>query len=156
MDDSIWNGILDAGRLGRYYSALADKYRTKHRIVTVLIAVGASGAMASLLTRMPSEVSAVVMLVVAVAAIWSSYADYSGKAAMADAAASQYDDLAVEWRRLWYGEASVDQVTALQHKEVKIASGLPLNEDKALNQKAQIDAYETIPLDFGIQGDQGR
>ena len=150
MRERVWNGILNTDRMIRYFSALGRKNRTIHSWMVRGTVIGASGAMASLLAQFPEAVAVVVLFAVSVATIWSSLEDYSGKAAMAAAIANQYEDLAVEWQNLWYGNITPEVVNALELRYNKIASGWPLDEDTNLNQKAQEETYETIPMAYRV------
>ena len=49
MREQIWNGILEADRLGRYYGMVSDKYSRWHLILTCVVVVSASSSAASLL-----------------------------------------------------------------------------------------------------------
>ena len=61
MRDQVWIGILEANRLTRYYSALADQLRWRQRLLSVVIAVAASGAAATVLAQWPAWLSAIVL-----------------------------------------------------------------------------------------------
>ena len=143
MREQVWMGILESDRLGRYYSAIADKARKKHQLLSVGITLAASSALAVFLTQLPEFF----------ATVWTLYADYSGKAVMADVAANQYRDLSTEWRKLWYSEEiTQEKIQEFQRLDNRIAEKYPLNEDDELAQKAQEDAYGFIPQEFGAQG----
>ena len=148
MRDQVWIGILEANRLTRYYSALADQLRWRQRLLSVVIAVAASGAAATVLAQWPAWLSAVVLFGTSFAAIWSHYADYSGKAAKADSVCSQYQELEIEWHGLWFGEVTIDQVQKLKSRDIRITTGLNLNENKRLNQKAWDETHEVISQEF--------
>ena len=148
MRDQVWIGILEANRLTRYYSALADQLRWRQRILSVVVAVAASGAAATVLAQWPAWLSATVLFGTSFAAIWSHYADYSGKAAKADSVCSQYQELEIEWHGLWFGEATMDQVQKLKLRDIRITTGLNLNENKRLNKKAWEETYEVISQEF--------
>ena len=148
MRDQVWIGILEANRLTRYYSALADQFRWRQRLLSVLIAAAASGAAAAVLAQLPEWLSAIILFGTSLAAIWSHYADYSGKAAKADSVCSQYQELEVEWRGLWFGEANMDQIQKLQLRDIRITTGINLNENKRLNQKSWKETRDVISREF--------
>ena len=148
MRNQVWSGILEANRLTRYYSALADELRWRQRLFSVFIAVAASGAAATVLVQAPGWLSAIVLFGTSAAAIWSHYADYSGKAAKADAVCSQYQELEIEWRGLWFGKPTTDDVQKLQLRDIRITTGLNLNENKRLNKKSWEEANEVITQEF--------
>ena len=148
MRDQVWNGITESYRLTRYYAALSDKLRRRHRLFAVITTVAASGAAVAFLAQAPAWAGTAVAVLAASSTIWSSYSDYSGKAAMASAASSQYQELATEWKQLWFGEIADNQITRLELKDVAIARGLPIEEDVKLNQRAQEEAYAVVVQDF--------
>ena len=148
MNQQIWNGILDAERLARYFQRLSDKLRWRHRILTVLLIVSASGAMTALLSQMPYGVSAIVMLIAAVLSTWLYFADYSGKAAAASLYSSQYFILATKWGQLWYGNPTQEEVNILQSQQDQIATGYDIPIDRALNEECTGEVYEVVAKKF--------
>ena len=155
MEDQLWRGITDTERLARYFGKLADKLRHRHRLLTMLLALEATGAGAMLIARLPEWAAALMFAFVAATAIWSFLADYSGKAMAADLFSLQYRHLLIEWNRLWYGEAIQAQIDALQTKLVQIPSGVELAFDHKLNDDAGDEAYTVLAHDFGVHY-QGR
>lgn len=148
MYEQIWVGITDTDRLTRYYAMLADKLRLRHQILSVLLAAIACGAAVPLLTRLPDWLAALMFLLVALATLWLLKADYSAKAAAAALFATQYGRLAVQWRQLWYGQPSQDQINELWNQYHQIASGLDIPIDHKLNQKAMEQADALLPSEF--------
>ena len=57
-------------------------------------------------------------------------------------------ELEIEWRGLWFGEVTMDQIQKLQLRDIRITTGLHLNENKRLNQKTWKEAYEVISQEF--------
>ena len=51
--NDIWQGLLDAARLDRYYEALAERYRQRHLALRILLLLAAIGGMVSLLEVLP-------------------------------------------------------------------------------------------------------
>ena len=152
LREQVWMGILNTDRVVRYYVHLSDKFQTRSVRFKVAIAIATSGSAVSLLAQVPSNWVVVVLLLTTAAVIWASYADYSGKAAAASILGSQYRDLAVEWRQLWYGEITADKIMVLQSKYNKIASDYQISEDEELNEKAQSEVYSITPMEFGSSG----
>lgn len=153
MTDQVWLGILNTDRAIRYCSALSDRFQSRHRLFTFGITIAAPIAAVSVLSQMPDWLPAVILLASTVAGIWAYLADYSGKAATASAARSQFMDLATEWRELWYsGNFSYDRIVNLQLKYTKIDGGLSLEEDTNLNSRVQADSDRVIEQEFNISG----
>ena len=148
MHEQIWVGITDTDRLIRYYAMLADKLRLRHQILSVLLAAIACGAAVPLLTKLPNWLAAAMFLLVALATLWLLKADYSAKATAATLFALHYGYLAVEWRQLWYGQPTQEQITALQQKYHQIAGGYDIPIDHKLNHKAMEAADAALPSEF--------
>ena len=148
MRSQIWNGILDTERLSRYFQRLEDKLRWRYQLLTVLLAVSASGAMGSLLSEMPYAISAAVMFLAACLSIWLYHADYSGKATAAGLFSAQYKALAIEWEQLWYGEPAQAEVHSMQVREARVSNGYHIPVNDALNKQCTGEAYEVLPQKF--------
>ena len=145
----VWNEILDTDRAVRYCSAQESKFRLKHRLLSYLTAIAASGGMTSVLVHAPEWVSALVLFVTAATALWLTFADYSGKASKAEVAVSQLKLLAIEWRSLWFSiEIPPDRVRELATHFVHISGWYSIDQDENLNQKAQEEAYEAVASEF--------
>ena len=152
----VWDGLLDAERLSRYYGRLAARMQRRHFFFTVFIVTCSTLAAATLLTQLPGLVQAVLSLVVAAAVIWSSYSDYSRKAAISSSIRAQCEDLAVSWKELW-SDVSTDQEDILLRAAVLERR---LNEvttqadqygliDDALNERCTKETYESLPSELG-------
>ena len=100
---------------------------------------------------MPDWLPTVILLVSTLAVTWAYITDYSGKAATASAARSQFNELATEWRELWYsGNLTLDRIVILQLKYTRIDGGLSLEEDTNLNSRVQVDSDRVIEQEFNI------
>lgn len=113
--NQVWRGILDAERLTRYYSRLAERFSTWNRRLMWLIAVLSSAAVATLFAELPGWtalwVPAAFSIPAAALALWASYADYSRKAGLAAGIASLCMELVQEWEPLWL-DVDADDVPA--------------------------------------------
>lgn len=150
MDQQIWDGIVDAERMVRYFQRLSDKLRLWQQILTIVLVTAASGAVASLLAEFDASIAAFVMVGVAGGSTWLYFADYSGKAAAARMFHFQYKALASEWRRLWYSVDVVDQsdVQALKAQENALSSMFQIPIDRKLNEKCSGEVYEIVRNEF--------
>lgn len=150
MTQQIWTGLLESDRVARYYSMLANKLRWRHNILTATLIVLATGAAASLLAQLPAWVSAGVIFLTACISAWLYVFDYSGKATAASLFSDQYGRLHTKWTQLWYAEnPTIEEIRALQDEYNNIAIGFTLDTDEALNDKAQEEAYTSVPNQFG-------
>ena len=151
MRDQVWLGILNTDRAIRYCSALSDRFHGRHRWFTFFVAISAPIAAVTVLSQMPDWLPTVILLVSTLAVTWAYITDYSGKAATASAARSQFNELATEWRELWYsGNLTLDRIVILQLKYTRIDGGLSLEEDTNLNSRVQVDSDRVIEQEFNI------
>ena len=147
----VWDHILDTDRAVRYCSAQEGRFRFRHRLLSFLTAIAASGGMASVLVHAPGWVSALVLFVTAATALWLAFADYSGKAAKAEAAADQLNILAIEWRELWFSmEIPPNRVRELATRYAHVSGWYSIESDDRLNQRVQEEAYEAITNEFAV------
>ena len=150
----IWFGLLDAERLTRYYGRLSDRMRRINFALTAFTLLASTAAFASLMVRLPDFVSALCFVGVAAALIWMHLSEYSKKAAIASVVAQQCEDLATEWRELWFrqNEESIDPLARaadLKRKENRITALYDSADDDALNQKCAQEAYTVVQAEFG-------
>ena len=152
----VWLGLLDRKRESRYYTYLANRYQKLHFCLSAVVALGSTGAVASLLVGMPAVVSGCVSLVVAVCAIWSVLSDYSRKSVEAANLGKEYSLLSLDWEQLWIELNALDdkQIAArlreLHHEAIEIGKDSPhrLMVDKRLNERCAREAYDVIQHEF--------
>ena len=112
--NGVWQEMLDAARLVRYYGRLADRYQRRHFCVRVaLLTFGLVGA--STVTdvlpeyRWLGEAQAAAGLVIAVLVAWDMLAGYATKGAVLDSIRRECTELETELRELW-GEVQADEL----------------------------------------------
>ena len=153
METRIWTGILDADRLTRYYSRLADKMRHRGRVANAFLGVASTSAVASLLAHVSPWIVAIIVVVIAVIAVWAHLSGYARKAAISVIVAKQCQSLAIDWKGLWERQHDVpdllSSVEALQERMDEATSWYDGEEDTKLNRKCQEEAYAAIPQEFG-------
>lgn len=157
-EQQVWNGLLIADRLSRYYGRQAARLELLHRIFTVSIVICSTLAAATLLTQLPSLVQAALSLVVAAAVIWSSYSGYSRKAVIASDIRAQCEDLKVSWKELWSDVSSTDQEDILrraadlerrQNRATTNADQYGLINER-LNKQCWKETHDSLPSEFGV------
>ncbi len=156
----VWLGILDSERLIRYYGRLASRLYRWHLAATAFIAIGSTAAAASLLTHLPTYISASLSMAVVAVALWSSYFDYSKKAAIASTTGDQCGKVALEWERLWVELTSLEdsdaheRIISLKRDMNAITAGAVqynLMNDK-LNEQCAKEANEVAQIQFAFSG----
>ncbi len=153
--NAVWQDILDAARLVRYYETLADRHRFKHWLIRFLMLAAAAGGVAALLELLPSIAQLVAGGLIALLVVWDSISDYAKKAAVLHAISLECSSLENEWRELWLdieNEATdeadararnnrlarrMDDVTAW-------AGHADIRENTRLNEECEAAAYRVV------------
>ena len=156
--DQAWLGLLDAERTSRYYQAMAARLRRWHMGLTAFVALGATGAVGSLLSGAPEGVAAVLGVAVAAAAVWSFYYGHASKAAMMEAAGNDCAEIALCWRNLWAhlegldGEEARREIEDLQRREQAATERVPahLARRHRLNQRCAQEAYAVVGAEYAV------
>ena len=148
MREQIWTGLLNADRVSRYYAFVSKRHRRRYWLLTGLAAVSATGAAASLIAQAPDWLSGIVALITAANMIGLLLLDPSSKATAAGLFSESYGQLANDWRDLWYGDPSQEDIQLLRSRYSQISAGYELDEEIDLNERAQREAYATIPGEF--------
>ena len=102
MDKQVWMGLLNSERVTRYYGLLHRRHRRCYVWLSLFAAVSPTGAAASLIAQLPDILSGIVVLLTVGVVAWLFINDHSGKAATASIFAQTYQNLAEDWRKLWY------------------------------------------------------
>ena len=154
MTDRIWQDMLDAARLSSYYRRLATRFRRRHFATNVVISVLSLMAATVLLVDLPDWISASLFLAVAIVVVWGSYSDYSKRATIARHVSRRCNQIATEFRQLWYDEDTEinrEQVANLE-RELDIATDVELDIDDRLNTKVQEEIYHVYERESEIHG----
>ena len=127
-DQQIWAGLVDADRLTRYYSRLADRFSRHNRWAMLTVSFFSTLAIISVFAEWLMWISAGVSGIAASIALWVAFYDLSRRAGVAAFIASACMDLTAEWEQLWYrpGEAEdwsrrVRELTAQANKVTSVA-----------------------------------
>ena len=156
--NEVWQGFLDAARLGRYYSTLSDRHRRMHQMRRVALLVAAAGGISAFLNLLPGEfrwITELAAALIAVVAIWDLVSDDAKKAAILHTISVQCGDLENQWRDLW---TAVDQEDAedvemrnrirqLADRALRVtarAGDSDIPEDQKLNRKSAEIAYKVM------------
>ena len=126
MSEQIWEGIVETDRLIRYFHKLSVKHRKRHQITAWGLAVFATGSAGTMIARLPEWSSAILFLIVACVAIASLMLNDSAKSTAARMIADQFQLLGREWRQLWYGECTQEQIETLWAKFYHIPAGVDI------------------------------
>ena len=155
-------GMLHTERGVRYCEIVARKSLLRHQGLTAVLVIASCGIFGQLIALLSEglatpiafwfEVTAgVLSLMVAVLAVWSTIANYSERHAVCKLLGRQHQELLVDWKRLWYGDANQADILTLQTRFNAIGNSYPsLADDNAANKEA-MDAAEAN-LQAELQG----
>ena len=149
----VWQELLDAARLVRYYEALSDRHRIKHSIVRFLLLASAVGGIGALLDLLPDKAQLIAGALVALLVIWDFMADYAKKAAILHTISKECSDLEIKWQALWRevnraesddGEIrfQIEQLARRAREVTGRAGDADIRVDHKLNQKCAESAYK--------------
>lgn len=103
-DDSvrmIWEGVLGADRMCRYYGYLADRLSRLGGLLAIGTVSFSAGAVLTVLNQLPDWVSLVSIAAAAVAGVVMAVGRYPQKAARSGEVYRALGPLATEWEELW-------------------------------------------------------
>lgn len=156
--NEVWQGFLDAVRLGRYYAALSDRHRRHHQLLRFALLVAAAGVISTFLNLLPEDfqwVAEIASALIGVLVIWDLVSDDAKKAAILHSISIECGDLENRWRDLW---AAVDQedsgdveirneIRKLADRTLRVtarAGDSDIREDQRLNRKSAEIAYKVM------------
>ena len=153
--NEVWQELLDAARLLRYYETLSDRHRRKHRIIQVLLMAAATSGIATVLDLMPGFTQQIAGAAVAILVVWDFNGDYAKKAAVLHAIYIECSRLESRWHKLWLeiDRPDLDDADALHQCEIlgqrllditSEAGPAGVEIDAELNRTCAEDAYEVM------------
>ena len=153
----IWNQLLDAERLVRYYSKRTQRYNTFCWIMRSALWLLYIGGISAYLEFAHLYVSITLAVVLAVATVLNAVLGYDEKAATLKAISSRSNRLLDQWRDLWLEtqEGIVeDDILRMKYRYLRdeqtastewaVFSGIP--EDDELGKKAAKEAFKVVEL----------
>ena len=156
MRDEIWNQLVDAERLVRYYGDLAQHYNRCSWILRGVILLFCMAGITALLERIPEWANLIVYAVLAGAIVSEAIMNYEKKAALVGIIYIRCDKLLDQWRDLWNEIDRAEPVDeeVIQEKYRRLRNDLTdvtgwvalcgISEHKRIHKKATKKAYETI------------
>ena len=162
--NAVWQELLDAARLVRYYEALSDRYRRNHWAVRLVLLLAASSEIVALLALLPENMRQSVQLVaggfIALTVIWDFVSDYARKAAVLHAIGMECSAVEIELKSLWSEIGSISDNEAQRRntqlmRRISDATGwagqADIREDSKLNRKCATAAYKIMEDQYAAQ-----
>lgn len=151
--NEVWQGMLNAARLSRYYNSMADRYQRRYQIVQAVLFIAATGGFVAVLAAFPSAVGLVANLLVAVVAAVSFTTDYGKTSYGLRSISRECLSLELDWNTLWQEQSGMADAEVIQRNRelndrldtITDQSGLlGVTDDDKLNERCQTDAYEVM------------
>ena len=151
----VWQELLDAARLVRYYEALSDRHRRNHSRVRFLLLAAATGSIAALLDLIPEITQLFTSAGVALLVAWDFVSDYAKKAAVLHMISLECSALEIEFQGLWLEtdnpKTSDNEIRSkgkqLERRMLEVtgwAGNVDVREDSKLNEKCEVIANQIM------------
>ena len=149
----IWEGVIGADRMCRYYGYLTDRLSRLGKLLTIGTVSFSLGAVLTVVNRLPEWVSLVAIAVAAVAGVVMAVRRYPEQAARSGEVWRALGPLATEWEELWSGVYEKDdaelrsewgQLSRRQRAVLERVPGeLPVWDSLARRSEREADEYWT-------------
>ena len=153
--NEVWQNYLDASRLARYYSALADRYKTIYLLSRAILILPLLTGVALLFDLLPEILVLFVGLAIALLVTADLFFDFAKRASVLKLVSQECGSLENEYRDLWLavengalsdGEAR-ERINQIEKKMIDITNrlgNLEIKVDHKLNEKCAIETYKVM------------
>lgn len=151
--NGIWQDLLDAARLVRYYEALAARHLHQHLLIRMFLLLAAAGGMASLLELLPEYFQLLAGVGVTVLVALDFALNCARKTAVLNLIGIECTALENKWMDLWakldrLGEdealRETDQLARRLAEVTGWAGHAEIREDRALNERCEEVAFDVV------------
>ena len=149
----IWEGVIGADRMCRYYGYLGNRLRRVGDMVTIGTVGCSAGTVLAALNRLPEWMSLLALAIATVAAIALVVGRYQEKAARSVDVYRQLERLSIEWESLWNGVSEREDAelrerwSSLSERQAgvleRVPVELPLSKGLARRSEREADRYWT-------------
>lgn len=136
--DRVWEAWFESDVRSYYFAALAARFHRRQQIITWTSLVLSSGALVTIISKLPTDsawVGPALAFVAAALSVYSLIAQNQTKQTDAAALHKGWNKLATEFRRLWdhmYDDDAEEQLERLDAQAAELsADGLTLPYDEA-------------------------
>lgn len=152
----IWQDLWDAERYVRYYGALADSYRIRHRnmrfALLAALLIEATVFLPNISEPLFTFLTVAGGIAIAGLAAWDAISDYAKNSALLAVASEDCASVNTQWGELWLDIESyaIDESQArARRRELldrlnAIASRVDVGLDEKLNESCSEDATKTL------------
>ena len=154
--NAIWQDLWDAERYVRYYGALADSYRFRHRTMRFALLAALLIEATVFLPKITDPLFTLLTvaggIAIAALAAWDAIADYAKNSAMLTVASEECASVNTQWGELWLDIESyaIDESVArarrldLLERLNTIAARIDVGLDEKLNDSCEADAERVL------------
>ena len=153
--NEVWQNYLDASRFTRYYSALADRYKSFYKFSRAVLILPLLTSVTLLFDLFPEIVVLFLGLVIALVVLADLIFDFAKRASVLILVSQECGRLENEYRDLWLAvengvlsdEEARDKINQIEKKLIDITnrpSDLEIKVDHKLNEKCTIEAYKVM------------
>ena len=153
--NAVWQEMLDAARLVRYYDRMARQQQQRHRAIRIVLFASATAGMASAIDALPEAVRIASGALVALLVAWDFLADYANRAAILGVIRGECGEVEDELHDLWGGvqSGSVDDggtrraLSILKRRVTRVtarAGAANVSTDERLNVRCEEDAFRAL------------
>ena len=153
--NEVWQNYLDASRLARYYSALADRYKSIYKFSRLVLILPLLTSVTLFFDLLPEFVGLILGLVIALVVISDLIFDFAKRASVLILVSQECDRLENEYRDLWLvvenddlsNEKIREKINQIEVKLIDITNrpgDLEIKVDHKLNEKCTIKAYKVM------------
>ncbi|MCY4661189.1 MAG: hypothetical protein OXF93_15500 [Acidobacteria bacterium] len=107
--NAVWQEMLDAARLARYYDSMSSRQQRWNRGVRLVLLASATAGIAAGMNALPESFRVVSGAVIGILVAWDFLADHANKAAVLGSIRRECNEAEVELAALW-GEIQADSV----------------------------------------------
>lgn len=156
--DVIWDGLLDAERLDRYYDILGLRFRAKHVAFNIYVSIALTVSAVALLSEWADWIPSVLFVSSSLTVTVSHYAEFSRKSGIAFRTSRRYRELGMAWRRLWREQDAPDASARVFElsRQINEITEVDFKFDEKLDQRCAKEAYEECRSEFATRNLQTR
>ena len=151
--NEVWQQLLDAARLVRYYDSLADRNHRKDSALRYLLLASAASGVAAVLELLPGIAQLIAGALIGLLVIWDIVVDYGRKAAVLHVIGLECQEIEGDLEKLWLevDDADADEedlrskTNALGRKLTHVTSWarhVNVREHSKLNEECAAAAYQ--------------
>ena len=151
---AIWDTSLDSARWGRYYGALANRYRRREVIIRFAVLLFVMGATTTLISVMPAILQVIAGFAAAIAIAVDFVVTPAHTAAVLSCIRDECDQTRVALAELWRDLPIIDENEArrrydglVRHLEHVTAKD-PVPEDRSINEASTMDAFRELEAKY--------